>query len=293
MEQTRCPFCGEKVYLGLDRCPYCAEHLPDNLQPINEAEENNHSQSQQYSDPQQNQSNGGYLWQQVAAEKQQQNQYQGQSQYQYQNQYQEQSQYQNPGPQPYGYPQGYQVPPYVPKMPFGKAIRTCLIDKYTTFSGRARRSEFWWFYLAQTILTYLLSRAARMTTNIEVADSGGEFFGIVWSSMASVLKNPVWWLSVIVWLGLLIPNLAAISRRLHDIGKSGWYQVIPFAAAALLYASVFTVSKSMGLWFLVPICVVLMLGACIFLLVWLCKDSDPYPNKWGPSPKYDQNFLEN
>ena len=79
-------------------------------------------------------------------------------------------------------------------MNFGQAISVCL-SKYATFTGRASRSEFWWFVLFQI----LVSLAAGMLGNVV----GG-----------------------LVNLALLLPSLAVGARRLHDIGKSGWWQLI-------------------------------------------------------------------
>jgi len=79
-------------------------------------------------------------------------------------------------------------------MNFGQAISTCL-SNYATFSGRASRSEFWWFFLFQI----LVSIAASMVS---------EKFGSL------------------INLGLLLPALAVGARRLHDIGRSGWWQLL-------------------------------------------------------------------
>ena len=79
-------------------------------------------------------------------------------------------------------------------MNFGQAISTCFA-KYATFSGRASRPEFWWFFLFQVLV----------------------------SIAASMLSDT---LSGLVGLALLRPALAAGTRRLHDIGKSGWWQLI-------------------------------------------------------------------
>lgn len=79
-------------------------------------------------------------------------------------------------------------------MNFGQAISTCL-SKYAMFSGRASRPEFWWFFLFQI----LVSVAASMLGETPAA---------------------------LVSLALLLPALAVGTRRLHDIGKSGWWQLI-------------------------------------------------------------------
>lgn len=91
-------------------------------------------------------------------------------------------------------------------MDFQTAVKTCL-GKYTDFTGRASRSEFWWFVLAQLVVLIVASLIHRF------------LYGIV-------------------ALGLLLPALAVAARRLHDIGKSGWFLLlglIPIANFVLLY----------------------------------------------------------
>lgn len=89
-------------------------------------------------------------------------------------------------------------------MNFSKAISTCL-GKYGTFVGRAGRSEFWWFYLFTLLMTW--------GSAIVGAAAGG--------GMIDLLPS-------LVSLAFFIPTLAAGSRRLHDIGKSGWWQLLLF-----------------------------------------------------------------
>ena len=87
-------------------------------------------------------------------------------------------------------------------MNFGQAISSCL-SKYATFTGRASRSEFWWFFLFQILI----------------------------SLSASMLGETI---NGLVALGLLLPALAVGTRRLHDIGKSGWWQLIMLTVVGLL-----------------------------------------------------------
>jgi uncharacterized membrane protein YhaH (DUF805 family) len=90
-------------------------------------------------------------------------------------------------------------------MDFLPAVTTCL-RKYATFEGRASRSEFWWFVLFNT----LVGAAARI---VDVASGHRDGDGV---------------LSGLVWLALLLPSLAASCRRLHDIGRSGWWMLVDF-----------------------------------------------------------------
>lgn len=85
-------------------------------------------------------------------------------------------------------------------MSFGQAVSTCF-SKYGTFSGRASRSEFWWFYLLYVI-------AALLATFIDqVVINSGSFVSIA---------------SLLVTVVFIVPFLAVGARRLHDTSKSGW-----------------------------------------------------------------------
>jgi uncharacterized membrane protein YhaH (DUF805 family) len=87
-------------------------------------------------------------------------------------------------------------------MTFGQAILSCLRN-YATFSGRASRSELWWFFLFQI----LASLAASMVSQT---------------------------LGSLVNLALFLPALAVGARRLHDIGKSGWWLLLMLTGIGLL-----------------------------------------------------------
>ena len=83
-------------------------------------------------------------------------------------------------------------------MSFTDAIKTCF-QKYATFSGRARRSEFFYWGLATGIISAIL--------------------GLIFGSDSII--------SSLFSLATLLPGLAVCWRRMHDIGKSGaWYFII-------------------------------------------------------------------
>jgi uncharacterized membrane protein YhaH (DUF805 family) len=76
--------------------------------------------------------------------------------------------------------------------------------KYATFSGRATRAEYWWFYLVTIAVSILI--------------------GI----LESILNIPFGLISIIYSLASLIPNIAIQVRRLHDVDKSAWYMLLNF-----------------------------------------------------------------
>ena len=85
-------------------------------------------------------------------------------------------------------------------MSFQDAITTCLMQKYVDFSGRARRSEFWYFVLFNFLVSIVASMLAHLI-----------HFGLLTS---------------IVSLALFLPYLAVAIRRLHDTGRSGWWVLL-------------------------------------------------------------------
>lgn len=108
----------------------------------------------------------------------------------------------------------------LPSLSFGQAITNVFLH-YADFSGRARRSEYWWFVLLNCMLSWI------------------PYIGVLWG------------------LIIIVPALALCVRRLHDIGRSGWFYFIV----------------------LIPIV------GWIILVVWFCQDSDKGTNKYGPNPK--------
>ena len=113
-----------------------------------------------------------------------------------------------------------------------------VLKQYADFSGRARRKEYWMFVLFNMIFAIV----AMILDNI---------LGI---AIEDVGYGPLYGLYV---LAILIPGLAVVVRRLHDVGKSGWMILIA----------------------LIP-----LIGA-IWLLVLMVTDSNPGENEYGQNPK--------
>lgn len=91
-------------------------------------------------------------------------------------------------------------------MGFVEAVKSCL-SQYVGFSGRARRSEYWWFFL----FNILVSIVASILDSILGTTSADTNIGLIGS---------------IAGLALFLPSLAVGIRRLHDTSRTGWWILI-------------------------------------------------------------------
>jgi uncharacterized membrane protein YhaH (DUF805 family) len=131
------------------------------------------------------------------------------------------------------------------QMSFGAAVRSGL-GKFTVFSGRARRSEFWKFFLAVGVAFGCLSVIVPILYRAAPADG--------------LQENASSWIVPLVvtgYVGLIMSTVAALVRRLHDTGHGGAWVLLPLV---------------FGPFGFIP------------LLVFACQDSRP-DNEYGPSPK--------
>jgi len=165
-----------------------------------------------------------------------------------------------------------------PMLGFMEAVKICF-NKFFDFTGRARRSEYWWFVLFQILVSI------PCTILDELLDYAVGFSGI----------------NTIASLALFIPALSVTWRRLHDTGRSGWWYgiscillaigaIIGFIMVTVKSSSsfddaVFSVlfgASSVAVW--IPIIASVILA--IFCFVFTLLDSHTTENKYGPSPKY-------
>ena len=87
-------------------------------------------------------------------------------------------------------------------------------DNYANFKGRASRQEYWMFFLFNVIFAFALGIIEGLT-------------GIFGNTDESILAN-------IYSLAVAIPSIAVGVRRIHDVGKSGWFLLIPIYNFILL-----------------------------------------------------------
>ncbi|MEA1071423.1 DUF805 domain-containing protein [Sphingomonas sp. LY160] len=148
------------------------------------------------------------------------------------------------------------------------------LKKYATFSGRAPRAEYWWFYLLSIIL-YLVAT-------------------VIDSLLGLSIIGPYGPVTLLVAVGLLIPYLAATVRRLHDRDHTGWWVLVPFLPYAVVIALVgqaggdLTSSTSVGA---VGILTLVAGIAGIALFIFLVLPGTKGPNRYGEDP-YGHDVTE-
>lgn len=108
-----------------------------------------------------------------------------------------------------------------------------VLKQYADFKGRARRKEYWMFFLINTIISYGI-------------------VGIAFAAELPALSS----ISSIYSLAVLLPTIAVGVRRMHDVGKSGWFLLIP-----------------------------------IYNLILACTNGTEGENEYGPDPKNPNSEL--
>lgn len=164
----------------------------------------------------------------------------------------------------------------LPMMSFSQSVATCF-KKYVCFKGRARRSEYWWFWILPYVVSagcsYLfkwkLDQRSELESQISSALFDQEKQDALLAQASAVDSTFTTWIFVlgILMLLLLLPSLAVLTRRLHDTGRSGWIIVLNF----------------------IP---VVNIVTIIMTFIYTVMDSKPEDNKYGPSPKYISENAE-
>ena len=163
-----------------------------------------------------------------------------------------------------------------PMMSLQEAIGS-VCAKYVDFSGRATRAEYWWWTLATTAIVVVLG---------------------VLASFLPVLYT----VEPLFALAIFLPTWAVTMRRLHDIGKSGWW-ILPWIIVGSVSGIIVVVGAvlAFGLAFLGDLLgdggltaigyVVLIVGlvpyagTLLWIVVWLSRQGDAGANRYGPDPR--------
>lgn len=130
--------------------------------------------------------------------------------------------------------------------------------KYAEFDGRSRRKEYWMFTLFNLLAIFALGALA-IAVGVMLETTG---------KVASENSVPFLFIPIGIYaLAALIPSISAATRRFHDIGKSGWLLFLLIALGVIPVVGFIT---------------------AIIQIVFLCQDSQPGANQYGPNPKFPE-----
>lgn len=135
------------------------------------------------------------------------------------------------------------------------------LRKYVTFSGRARRREFWYFSLVNFLITLVLTFADMIITRT--------FFDIDYPPLVDLYA-----------VGVFLPGLAVAVRRLHDVGRSGWW-LAPVVGAYFIIGFLQESSYEPGNEWLG----LAHGGSLILTVAFFIRNSQAGVNRFGPNPK--------
>ena len=120
-------------------------------------------------------------------------------------------------------------------MSFNDAVTNCLFNNYIGFDGRASRSEYW-FWILFTFVVYFI-------------------IGLIDAFLFGMEPTDPQWIGDIFSLIFFLPGLAVIVRRLHDVGRNGWWFLLSFTIIGI-----------------------------IPLIIWMIIEGDANPNEYGEVP---------
>ena len=154
-------------------------------------------------------------------------------------------------------------------MDFGEAIRVCF-SKYADFSGRASRSEYWFFILFCILVRF----GANVINGIVIGRTGMGGLNII---------------SAIAALALALPQLSAQVRRLHDTGRSGFWVlgfVLYVFGAIVAFFSLFGLRPNAGGTASLVLVALILIGAgyAIALVALTALKGTQGENRYGPDP---------
>lgn len=155
-------------------------------------------------------------------------------------------------------------------------VKSILTTNFANFAGRARRREYWLFYLFSIIINLAIQVISYFASTVSISS------GI---NIPSIIVNVI---SLLWSLYILIPSIALVVRRLHDINRSGWWYLV-FIAASIFFVVEYVMFMLDGMSdkylpaFIIA-CVLLALCA-IAMFVALVLPGTKGENEYGPDPK--------
>jgi uncharacterized membrane protein YhaH (DUF805 family) len=170
-----------------------------------------------------------------------------------------------------------------------KAIASCYLNMFT-FSGRARRAEYWWFALFLFLVGLGLQGwlVVRMMNDASfMAMIGTEGGAELWFRQNPDMLRTLGFVMLGYVLFAWLPQLAVTVRRLHDTDRSGWYIFMPLVIYLLSVGIAFAITiltAGYGTMLALVLVTIAPLAASLWFLIVLCLPGTHGTNRFGPDP---------
>ena len=168
---------------------------------------------------------------------------------------------------------------------------------YADFKGRARRKEYWMFILFSTIISTILTIALNIAQVVEALNSpdGNPFKMIREGQMfnGSDAVSIIFCIILAYGMASLLPTLAVVVRRLHDIGRKGTWillLLVPTLLMCIFYFNMFSLAIAVGTGIAV---FVVNIALTVLYIVLGCIDGQKGENQYGPNPKEVEEGMNN
>ena len=168
---------------------------------------------------------------------------------------------------------------------------------YFNFTGRASRSEYWWFILAFAIVYIVISTIETVFIFATLLD---DIYDDPYSySTSDILKDSFLMPSSLFYLAMMIGLLSLAARRLQDRGHSGWWQLANIIPGILFLIPYFAILDSIitggsfvpGQAIAATIFGIISFGTGVTMIVFLCFPPKEDENKWGRNPLLPETTL--
>ncbi len=151
------------------------------------------------------------------------------------------------------------------RLSFIEGVKECLTN--FSFKGRSRRSEFWWYTLVFICISTFYGYRKYIFPNYDT-------------------NSIIVWCLLVFFLIVSYYQLAVTVRRLHDIGKSGWW--VGVLAILQISSNLFRINGDEDKGYLINLVHIILF--CVVVLGFCSRDSEKVENRYGKSPKYDLSY---
>jgi len=163
------------------------------------------------------------------------------------------------------------------------------LRRYAQFNGRARRAEYWWFFLFCSIANNMVGWMESLLVGPGIVTRHVMMIGALPITVTEVSNRVI---GTIVAFALFVPQLTVAVRRLHDVDETGWWLLVPLTLAIscnflISVRGGFAIEDAGPMIILTGLTGVGAVGFAALLFAWACTRGTAGWNDFGADPLAD------